>query len=465
MSAADISNDLLESFAPLVRDEAHLTFVLGAGASAPSGLPMWDEFARRVALSSGLVDSETAAGLLLSRQDPALVLEGAHAAAGDRWEDLLVEALYRGEFDPVPSPLHYAVAGHKIERPDSTTVATLNFDVLLEQALASREADGTDTVIEMSGHPIDGELSVHHLHGVVAPGIVRSPVVSHSDYMHLQIAETPWQLDFLDACVRSGPLLFAGTSYRDPDIRQWLHRIRADKSRTAYTAIVTIVREGLGLSRKDFSSIEDALVKEWESVGLLALRLHDLCDIATVIRELAFVGQPEYVSPQERVRRIWDAHAEQLKDLQPRYSAELEQSARTISSAAGCKATAPTMWLADARGRIARWAGGGVIHQRIRTMRRVPTGHDSPRIAGEIVGTEEMKLKDEPRNPNVQPARRSVLGVPLYASDGVHPPFVCGALTFGMSVRSETLLKRREWYDALLDVGDEWGERLSRAAY
>ena len=102
MSAADISNDLLESFAPLVRDEAHLTFVLGAGASAPSGLPMWDEFARRVALSSGLVDSETAAGLLLSRQDPALVLEGAHAAAGDRWEDLLVEALYRGEFDPVP---------------------------------------------------------------------------------------------------------------------------------------------------------------------------------------------------------------------------------------------------------------------------------------------------------------------------------------------------------------------------
>ena len=153
MSAADISNDLLESFAPLVRDEAHLTFVLGAGASAPSGLPMWDEFARRVALSSGLVDSETAAGLLLSRQDPALVLEGAHAAAGDRWEDLLVEALYRGEFDPVPSPLHYAVAGHKIERPDSTTVATLNFDVLLEQALASREADRTDTVIEMSGHP------------------------------------------------------------------------------------------------------------------------------------------------------------------------------------------------------------------------------------------------------------------------------------------------------------------------
>lgn len=57
-------------------------------------------------------------------------------------------------------------------------MATLNFDVLLEQALASREADGTDTVIEMSGHPIDGELSVHHLHGVVAPGIVRSPVVA-----------------------------------------------------------------------------------------------------------------------------------------------------------------------------------------------------------------------------------------------------------------------------------------------
>lgn len=80
MSAPDINQELLENFKPLVGD-AHLTSLLGVGASAPSGLPDWNEFAPRVAVLSGLVETESAANILLSRQDPTIVLPDSRRLA------------------------------------------------------------------------------------------------------------------------------------------------------------------------------------------------------------------------------------------------------------------------------------------------------------------------------------------------------------------------------------------------
>jgi len=93
MSAPDIDQELLEKFEPLVGD-AHLTILMGAGASAPSGLPDWNEFARRVAVLSGLVKTGSAADILLSKQDPTIVLEAARTQSASNWEDHLTEALY-----------------------------------------------------------------------------------------------------------------------------------------------------------------------------------------------------------------------------------------------------------------------------------------------------------------------------------------------------------------------------------
>ena len=76
MSAPDIDQQILDQFAPL-RADAHLTYLLGAGASAPSGLPTWEEFATRVAILSGLVERKSTAQALLTRQDPSIVLEAA----------------------------------------------------------------------------------------------------------------------------------------------------------------------------------------------------------------------------------------------------------------------------------------------------------------------------------------------------------------------------------------------------
>jgi hypothetical protein len=78
VSAPDIDGALIEKFAELAVD-AHLTLLLGAGASAPSGLPTWDEFAQRLLLLSGVVKSRDAAETLLGKQDPTIALEAARA--------------------------------------------------------------------------------------------------------------------------------------------------------------------------------------------------------------------------------------------------------------------------------------------------------------------------------------------------------------------------------------------------
>ena len=134
MSAPDITPDLLQKFHAL-RDGSHLTLLLGAGASAPSGLPDWDTLAIEVSVASGVVPSREAAELLVSKQDAMLVLQAARQKAGSRWKTLLNGALY-GSRPLLPSTLHLAAAGRYVAQPEYTTLATLNFDRLLEHALA-----------------------------------------------------------------------------------------------------------------------------------------------------------------------------------------------------------------------------------------------------------------------------------------------------------------------------------------
>lgn len=229
----------MDRFAPLTGD-AHLTILLGAGASAPSGLPNWDQFARRVAVLSGLVGNESAASILLSHQDQTIVLEAARARSGERWGKLLNDALYSGlSADPTPSPLHLAAVGHYLAAPATTTLSTLNFDTLLESAVSDT---GEPVVVSFGGGTRDALPTVHHLHGAIYGEVAYNTVVGFRDYAELVADEKAWQRQFLSDALARGPLLLAGTSYRDPDIRHWLHLIIRDEN-PKHPALVTIVRE------------------------------------------------------------------------------------------------------------------------------------------------------------------------------------------------------------------------------
>ena len=453
----------MESFAALAGD-AHLTVVLGAGASAPSGLPTWDEFATRLAVLSGLVATSDAAEVLLRKQDPTIVLEAAHARSGTNWAKFLSEALYGvPASDADPSPLHLAAAGHYVALPEATTLATLNFDDLLESAVLSTGLPLV--VIDTEGQEGPGVPTIHHLHGAVHDGHEYSAVVGYNDFAELVADPHAWQREFLSSALARGPLLLAGTSYRDPDIRHWLHLIVRDE-KPGFRALVTIVREGLGLGRDTFDGIDGALASEWESIGLQALTLHDLADVALVIRELRYAGSESYLPPAERARHVWDAHTRRFSALQREYVAQLEADAEVIATALGSAAHRATFWLANARGKLARWASTGTYYTGVRSLKLVPTGHDSPWIAGEAIGSEEVKIKDVERTTGISPTWRSVLAVPVFASDGEHPDFATGVLTFGLTQTASALVARQnEWAEAVTTLSTAWGTRINSVAF
>ena len=456
----------MQKFAALAGD-AHLTLVLGAGASAPSGLPTWDELAGRLLRLSGLVKSDRAASTLLGKQDPTIALEAAHARSGDRWEQYLNEALYGvPPIEPGESTLHLAAAGHYAASPTTTSLATLNFDTLLESAV---QGEGFSLVlIDTEGHNETEAPTIHHLHGAVYQGQAYSAVVGYRDFAKLVADPSPWQREFLSAALQHGPLLLAGTSYRDPDIRHWLHVILNDKDRKPkYPALVTIVREGLDLDRSTFDEVNDALAAEWESIGLTALTMQDLADVALVIRELRLAGTDGYQAPAERARALWNAHARRTPRLQRLYSDQLAQDAARIGTALRTTAHRGTLWLANGHGKLARWATEGTQYASVREMKLVPTGHDSPWIAGEAIGSEDVKLHDvQNRDARVSPTWRSVLAVPIFIGDGRHPEWASAVVTFGLAHGAETLLEREDdWQELAVSLNEEWGTRLSAVAF
>ena len=450
----------------MLAGDAHLTVILGAGASVPSGLPTWDQFARRLAVISGLVKTEDAARTLLRKQDPTIVLEAVRSRSGARWSANLDSALYGGlADDPEPSPLHLAAAGHYLASPRATTLATLNFDTLLESAILSTGAREVVARLAEEFDPKTEDLAVHHLHGAVLGGRAYSPVVGYRDFAELVADDHAWQHTFLRHALERGPLLLAGTSYRDPDIRHWLHLVVRDE-RPRYPALVTIVREGLALDRQTFEEIDEALAFEWESIGLRALRMHDLADIALVLRELRFIGEPAYRAPNERARQVWDSHARRFRRLQREYSELLAKDAATITKALGAPAHRGTLWLANARGKLARWATEGIVHGSVRDLKLVPTGHDSPWIAGEAIGAEGVKVRDVEREQRVTPTWRSVLAVPVFVGDGELPDFTCAVLTFGLAQSAGSVVSQQErWWHTVEELSDAWGGRLSGVAF
>ena len=448
-----------------LREGSHLTLLLGAGASAPSGLPDWDEFAVRVAVASGVVPSREAGALLVDKQDPMIVLQAARQRAGVAWESMLSDALYASPEarDRQPSSLHLAAAGHYETASDSTTLATLNFDTLLERSLMADS--GRDVYGAITGKPHESGVTVHHLHGIIDGEIVADPVVSFTDYADRVANPIAWQRGFLEDALDKGPMLIAGTTYRDPDLRHWLHLISAD-SKSRHSCIVTIVREGLRLTRDEFAMLDGALIAEWQSIGLEALALQDFADVAGVIRELAYASLPDYRAPSERARQVWLQQNRRLMALQAEYAAALERDAQLIAEAIGATAHRGTLWLAAPKGKLARWASASTQYQSVRQMKRVPTGHDSPWISGEAMGAEKVTLKDVAKDDRVTPHWRSALAIPIMVSDGVLPSFAAAVVTFGLESTAVAAWERQEeWEATARDLSRDWGTRLSDIAF
>ncbi|TFD81989.1 hypothetical protein E3T48_03050 [Cryobacterium fucosi] len=441
--------------------EKHTTLLLGAGASTTSGLPGWDALATRLLVGSGSVDNDGTAQLLLARQDPLIVVEAARAAYGEAvWLRKVRGALYEGVASTEFSPLQLATVAHVLGgEPTETSVITLNFDILLEQALEQESGEKVLSSTTGSATAEDGSYVVHHLHGVVSPVLTESVVLTLTDFLDLISVQDSWQMALMREAIGRGALIIAGTSYRDPDVRQWLHTALKEAP-IEHAAIVLLARQGFDVDKSEFAKLERALSAQWTAVGMRPVLMHDFSDAAQVIRELRHLNEDGYLAPQERTRLIWDFHAKHFAALQEIYVAELGRNAEAIRRVVGVDRLNLTLWLADGHGQLARWAAQDRVYLEAAGLRTVETGYDSPWIAGKALGSDTLLFQDLPSEHTRR--WRSVLALPVPAPHPTLPTMTSAVLTIGLpdlAVKYEG--SKLMWGPLLGTIGDEWSTRLT----
>ncbi|HXH36239.1 MAG TPA: SIR2 family protein [Plantibacter sp.] len=457
MSAPELTAAQMDVFRDAGGDR-HVTLLLGAGASTSSGLPGWDELATRLLLKSGSVTDAEAAALLVGRQDPLLVAEAARNALGDRWDQQIRSALYRGLSDLSPSALHLAAAGHALAGPASeTTLITLNFDTLLEDA-AKIDLDDAAVHSRIDGSRPDGVYVVHHLHGIASTSHSEGVVLTLSDFNELLGNQDSWQQQILRESASQGAIVIAGTSYRDPDVRRWLHVALAEAP-DENAAVVLLARQAFGVSRDQFSQLERALAEQWSSAGLKPVIVEDFTDAAQIIRELRYVHASNYRAPQERADAMWKAHVAQFADLQESYSDRLGLNASRLKDAFDVDHLNVTLWLADGNGSVARYAAQDRIYKSAEDLRHVESGHDSRWVAGRALGAEDIVFQD------IEDGSTSrwgtVFAVPVRVVVPGHPEMAMAVISVGLPGSAATHFKSRAmWFDAALEIANDWSETL-----
>lgn len=395
--------------------------------------------------------------MLVKKQDPLLVAEAARNSLGTQWDRHLKAALYEGLSELSPSALHIAAAGHMLTGvPGDTTLITLNFDDLLE--IAIRLDSELPVVSSVDGREFGTTNVVHHLHGVVSRDGVREVVLTLSDFNEILGDQASWQLEVIRKAVRRGATLIVGTSYRDPDLRRWLHVALADHQAN-HSTLVLLARQGFGLTREAFGEVEEALIEQWRAVGLVPVIVEDFSDAAQIIRELHSVPNDGYLSPQERAKAVWDAHDVEFAFLQQAYSDQLVVDADKLRDALDVDRLNVSLWLADAEGNLARWAAQDRIFRHIADIRRVPSGHDSPWIAGRALGSESILFQD--LKPGGTRRWSTVLAVPVRVEWGELPEFATAVLSVGLpGSASEYESSSALWLDVILNIANEWSSRL-----
>lgn len=218
MAVSQISQEIV-SLLPSLHNGRTISILLGAGASASSGLPSWNTMVSNLLVGTGTIDSEnrTIADRLVSEADLPLLAEGMKQQFQNHaeWCSSLREALYGNLSNPPqPSAMHSYAAALAVQYPDQVRLGTLNFDVLLEAAVNLSEQ-------ELHVHTF-GDVS--HLHGYLHrdENNADNPIFTFRDYIdHIARGTQTEALHFLTQSLENdGYLIIAGTSFRDPDIRQ-----------------------------------------------------------------------------------------------------------------------------------------------------------------------------------------------------------------------------------------------------
>lgn len=461
MTAAELDATTVAALEPYA--QPRLSVLLGAGASIAAGLPSWETLAERLLIRTGISAGYDAARRLLASQDPLLIAEAARARTSD-WAGVLREALYGPDPEPDPAVLHLAAAGLAAGRaPGDVTLHTLNFDPLLGNALrgALAELDRPVAVHERWAPPAapPDTYSVNHLHGLLGRevGGVTGLVLTLSDYLALEAQPHPWQVSALQEGLSKGPLIMAGTSYRDPDLRQWLH----DLDRV-HPVVVLLARQGLDLDRDSFTAVRSALRSQWEAIHVMPVFVQDYADAAQALREIPHLQEPGYQPPQARAGEMFGDLLADFQRHQLEHSDQLGGDLEQLRPHLGSEANL-TLWLADGAGRLVRWAAPDRVYRTPGSLRSVTPGYDSPWVAGDCLGRDDVVVNDLTEHQRGATQRwRTVVAAPVPVELSGGPAFSAAVLSSASTLSLDQVLSD-DWTTELKELASAWGSRLASA--
>lgn len=377
-----------------------LTAIVGAGVSMEATLPSWDALVRRLVervahrrlpapdrdewVDHVIEPGLTAAGAVVQTLVPRTDIRG-----------LLVQSLY-GE-RPASSyhagALAQEIARMKLDLGAQMKLATLNYDMLLEEALERASGEKPSSFIdgrrEQARKP-----AVYHLHGRLAPRLRTGRIVlSDADYVVSQAAKT-WPESFVAEALQSSTCLFLGVSLRDPNLIRWLHLYREPNQ----SHLAVFVRQALPRLRPSVRrALEEATRARWQAYGVEVVWADYFGELAQVIHEMTLRRCGRDVEPYEvRARRRLRAGRRTVVPGQRRFAAaqravsdilnELLAATQAILADAGADLQGEKfglgLWALDrTAGRLEHWASADRYLRQPSDVRQVPLSYDSKWVA------------------------------------------------------------------------------------
>jgi hypothetical protein len=399
-------------------------------------------------------------------EGPLAAAAVAEVLAGEEFISLLRSALYAGgQARYVPQALARQIAWLKETLGDSMTIATANFDVLLEQALSEANLPVHSYVSRQPCPP--GDAAVYHLHGRLASRYPRTGriILSEASYSMTQSRES-WQDRFMSEALRDTLCLFVGLSFTDPNLIRWLYR---NSTAEGPDHVAIFVRQGdPELEPAVRKSMEFATRERWRRAHVTAVWADFYGEVAQCLHE---IGLRRTKSPVDdfatrvsrryrQARRVLvPANQRRFQGLQDQMSRVLQDALDLIRAQAeeagidlGDESLGLALWALDhARKRLVLWGNADRRYNNSGELLDVPLEFVSEWVAVEAVTTGTVVQRD----PGVYTSPwRLIRGVPIVvAESGDEGRAIVGAMTFtsrtdaAQSALSETFL----WgVDALL---------------
>ena len=286
--------ELEETIAAVSAHDGPIALFVGAGVSMEAGLPSWNELLARL-----LEDS--AGDLPPAQRDrwiEATLTAGplaAAAIAGSLYPDAAEfrrarrAALYgaEGPNNVAPGALAGQIAWLKAQLEQRLRILTVNYDGLLETALAEQGLDPV-SYVRARREPV-GKAAVWHLHGRMMPNPSRrgwlsegTMVLSESDYVKSTYGS--WPQAYVAQQLREALCVFIGLSMTDPNFVRWLARHGAEGGQAH--RVVFVRQAAPEVDEAVRAKLERSAAARWARYGLTPVWANYYGEVAQLLHEV-----------------------------------------------------------------------------------------------------------------------------------------------------------------------------------